>query len=336
LEHLRPLFSLLTSYERANIVITTHHKPDADALGSSLGLMHFLNKIGHDAMVISPTDYGDFLKWMPGESEVVNFESNIELAKTRIAAADFIFCLDFNSLKRINDMQYPVKESKAQKVMIDHHREPEDFADYSLWKTDTSSTCELVYDFICAYKGDLYLDKDIASCLYAGIMTDTGSFRFDSVTPNTHLVAAKLIEYGVDNAKIHQEIFDSFTLNRMQFVGYCLANKLEVMPNLPVAIIQISQEELLKFDVKTGDTEGLVNFGLSIKGIELCALFVDRSVLIKISFRGRGRFPANQFSKEHFEGGGHFNAAGGQSSQSLAETVARFKQIIYHYQEYLI
>lgn len=335
MKEIQELFPLLDGNSGASIVITTHHKPDADALGSSLGLYHFLVNAGFRATVVSPTDYGNFLKWMPGEQQVVNFEHHPGKSATLVAQADVIFCLDFNSLKRINQLGPLIAQSKAVKVMVDHHQEPEGFDDYRLWTVEASSTCQLVYEMMVSWKGEGAINKDIASCLYAGIMTDTGSFRFDSVKPQTHLVAASLLAQGVDHARIHNLIYDSFSLERMRFIGYCLSQKLEILPDLPVAIMSITAEELNRYHIQTGDTEGLVNYGLSIEGIELSVLFVDRTKLVKISFRGKGKFPANSFSRDFFDGGGHFSAAGGQSELSLEATVEKFKEKIHSYKAYL-
>lgn len=326
---------ILEKTRSPRIVITTHHKPDADALGSSLALYNFFKKLGYFTTVISPTDYPSFLNWMPGEEKVFVHEFHPEKCRDFALNADIIFCLDFNALKRINEFGNDVRESKAVKVLIDHHLEKEGFEDIDLWDTTASSTAELIYRFIVDFGGKEHVDKDIAGCLYAGIMTDTGSFRFDSVKPNTHRIAAELLETGVEHWKIHNHIFDSFTASRWQFVGYILSNKMEVLGGLNTVIITVTAEELKQYNIKTGDTEGLVNFGLSIKGIELAVLIVDRTVLVKMSFRGKGRFPANKFAREFFEGGGHFSAAGGQSSLSLEETVAKFKNAIVSYKEYL-
>lgn len=320
---------------KPRIVITTHHKPDADALGSSLGLYHFLKKLGYFVTVIAPTDYPPFLKWMPNEEKVFNFEHHPEKCKDFVQNAQIIFCLDFNNLKRINDLGEIVRESKGVKVMIDHHLEPEGFDDVRFWTSEASSTAELIYQFIIDFGGKDLVDKDIAACLYAGIMTDTGSFRFDSVKPQTHRVVADLIETGIEHSKIHNLLYDSFTANRWKFVGHVLSNKMEVIEDLNTVLIYIGAEELKEYNIKTGDTEGLVNYGLSIKGIEFATLIIDRTVLVKMSFRGKGKFPANKFAKEFFEGGGHFNAAGGQSKLSLEETVDKFKKALVTYKEYL-
>lgn len=326
---------ILAKTPKPRIVITTHHKPDADALGSSLGLYNFLKKLGYFVTVVSPTDYPSFLNWMPNEEKVFVYEHHPEKCRDFAHNADIIFCLDFNALKRINEFGNDVRASKAVKVLIDHHLEPEGFEDISYWNTEASSTAELVYRFIIDFGGKDLVDKDIASCLYAGIMTDTGSFRFDIVKPQTHRIVADLLETGVEHSKIHNYIFDSFTASRWKFVGYILSQKMEVLEGLNTVLISISADELKEYNIKTGDTEGLVNFGLSIKGIEFAALIVDRTVLVKMSFRGKGRFPANKFAREFFEGGGHFSAAGGQSTLSLEETVEKFKKAVVTYKEYL-
>ncbi|MFN9518679.1 MAG: DHH family phosphoesterase, partial [Bacteroidota bacterium] len=259
-------------------MITTHHKPDADALGSSLGLYHFLQKIEIDAAVISPTDYGDFLKWLPGEDNVINFEEQTDRATQLVHEADWVFCLDFNSLKRINEMGKLVEQSAAKKILIDHHLEPETFADYGLHTTKASSTCELVFMFIEQFDGVELMDKTIASCLYAGMMTDTASFKHSSTYPSTHRVAAVLLEKGAEPNKIYEAVYDNFTADRTRFIGYCISQKLQILEEYHTALICVTADELKKFNSTTGDTEGLVNWGLTIKGIKLSTLIVDRTV----------------------------------------------------------
>jgi phosphoesterase RecJ-like protein len=317
-------------------VITTHHKPDADALGSSLGLYHFLQKIEIDAAVISPTDYGDFLKWLPGEDNVINFEEQTDRATQLVHEADWVFCLDFNSLKRINEMGKLVEHSAAKKVLIDHHLEPETFADYGLHTTKASSTCELVFMFIEQFDGVELMDKTIASCLYAGMMTDTASFKHSSTYPSTHRVAAVLLEKGAEPNKIYEAVYDNFTADRTRFIGYCISQKLQILEEYHTALICVTADELKKFNSTTGDTEGLVNWGLTIKGIKLSTLIVDRTVLRKMSFRAKGDFPANEFARKYFNGGGHFSAAGGESTDSLETTEEKFKTALKDYRHLLI
>ncbi|MFN5024984.1 MAG: DHH family phosphoesterase [Bacteroidota bacterium] len=317
-------------------MITTHHKPDADALGSSLGLYHFLQKIEIDAAVISPTDYGDFLKWLPGEDNVINFEEQTDRATQLVHEADWVFCLDFNSLKRINEMGKLVEHSAAKKVLIDHHLEPETFADYGLHTAKASSTCELVFMFIEQFDGVELMDKTIASCLYAGMMTDTASFKHSSTYPSTHRVAAVLLEKGAEPNKIYEAVYDNFTADRTRFIGYCISQKLQILEEYHTALICVTADELKKFNSTTGDTEGLVNWGLTIKGIKLSTLIVDRKVLRKMSFRAKGDFPANEFARKYFNGGGHFSAAGGESTDSLETTEEKFKTALKDYRHLLI
>ncbi len=317
------------------IVITTHHKPDADALGSSLALCNLLSAMGKKAMVIAPTDFPTFLDWMPGRPEVMIFEESQEESRKLVSQAELIFCLDFNDLKRINALGDLVAQSSAKKIMIDHHREPDSFADFYYHSIETSSTCELVFQFIEASPFASGLNKDIASCLYAGIMTDTGGFRHGNTSANTFRVAASLMELGANNVDINQQILDQFSLKRFQLIGFALYNRLRLISNGKVAIMSLSAEDLSRFHVQTGDTEGLVNYGLSIAGVELSALIIDRTERVKMSFRSKNKFPCNTFAKENFEGGGHYNAAGGQSEESLTETVAKFERVIVNYKEWL-
>jgi phosphoesterase RecJ-like protein len=317
------------------VVITTHHKPDADALGSSLGLYHFLQKKGVAAQVISPTDYGDFLTNIPGESTVINFEAETEKATAMIASAEFIFCLDFNSLKRINQMGELVAAATAPKVMIDHHLQPESFAQYALHTTEVSSTCELIFRFIELIDTTDAIDEQIATCLYAGMMTDTASFKHSSTYPSTHRVAAVLLEKGVKPNKVYEAIYDNFSVDRTRFIGYCIYEKLQLLPEYNTVLICVTEDELKRFQSTTGDTEGLVNWGLSIKGIKLSTLIVDRKVLRKMSFRAKGNFPANEFARQFFNGGGHFSAAGGESHQPLEVVEQEFKSALEQYKSYL-
>lgn len=317
------------------IVITTHHKPDADALGSSLGLHLFLKQLGLHSTVVSPTDYGDFLKWMPSEKDVVNFEQHEQLAIDLVAKADFIFCLDFNALKRINKLGEFVAQSKGKKVMIDHHLEPENFSDYQLWTTKVSSTCELIYNLIEIFEETEKITSDIGSCLYAGIMTDTGGFRHSTTFPSTHKAVAALLEKGAEPNKIVEAIYDNYSENRMRFIGYCLNEKMQILREYNTALICVTAEELARYSVITGDSEGLVNYGLGIKGIKLSVLIVDRTVLRKMSFRAKGNFPANELARKYFNGGGHFSAAGGESNEPIETVEATFKNVIKEYKHLL-
>lgn len=327
---------MLLAQPSPRIIITTHHKPDADALGSSLGLYNFLKEMGVASTVIAPTDYGDFLNWMPGEASVINFEKEEARATQLVTDADFVFCLDFNALKRINKLGDIVRESRSKKVMIDHHLEPEGFADYALWTTEVSSTCELIYRFIELLDETDKVTKDIASCLYAGIMTDTGGFRHSSTYPSTHSTTAALIEKGAEPNKIVEAIYDNYSESRMRFIGYCLNDKMQILREYNTALICVTAEELKRFKVITGDSEGLVNYGLSIKGIKLSVIIIDRTVARKMSFRAKGNFPANEFARKYFNGGGHFSAAGGESLDTIEATEIKFKQALADYKTLLV
>jgi len=322
--------------ERQKIVITTHYKPDGDALGSSLALYHWLTKHEHDVALIVPSDYPSFLFWMPGHEDVIIYTSHKDKSNTLIEQADIIFCLDFNHLSRIQLMEDVVRKSPALKVMIDHHIAPEDFDDARLWDCKAAATAQLVYDFIVNHMNDRKgISADIATSLYTGIMTDTGSFRFPSTTAEVHLITADLITLGAQNWKIHEHVFNSSTESRLKFLGFCLLNRLEVIPEYNTAIFAIGAEDLKQFNVTTGDTEGLVNYALTVSGIRLAALIIDRTERIKLSLRSVGDIPCNQICSRFFDGGGHKNAAGGHSTKSLSEVVETFKSILPEYKNLL-
>ncbi|RKD18657.1 exopolyphosphatase [Pelobium manganitolerans] len=323
--------------ETCKIVITTHHKPDGDAMGSSLGLYNYLIQKGHHVKVISPTDYPYFLQWLPNNPEVIIYTDAVAESQALVADADLIFCLDFNTLSRINELGEEVRKAKAIKVMIDHHLEPEGFDDFRHWNINACATAELIYDFIVNLLNDGELiNKDVATCLYTGIMTDSGSFRFPNVTANLHRIVAVLIEAGAENWRIHQNVFDNASEGRLRFLGYCLSNKLEVLREYNTALITASKEDIAKFDIQTGETEGIVNYALSLSGIKLAAFIVERKDKIKLSLRSVGTFPANEICKKYFNGGGHRNAAGGQSDESLETVVAQFKAVLPEYKNLLL
>jgi phosphoesterase RecJ-like protein len=307
------------------IVIVMHLKPDADAMGSSLALSHFLGLFGHKIDVISPTNWADWLKWMPGANTVLDYEFNTERAVKVLDEADWIFCLDFNTLVRTRLMASKLKKTRAVKILIDHHQEPsaDDFL-YGESDTGKSSTAEMVYDFIVSAGHAKKINPSIAACLYAGVMTDTGSFRFASATASVHRMVAALKDVGLNHTKIHEELFDNFLENRLRFFGHVLQNRMDIFYEYNAAMISIPWKDLVKFEIKTGDTEGLVNYPLSIKGIKLVALIVDRDEEIKCSFRSKDDFDVNTFARKYFEGGGHFNAAGGRSGGTLEQAIQQF------------
>jgi phosphoesterase RecJ-like protein len=303
------------------IVITTHHKPDGDAMGSSLGLYNYLIQRGHHAQVITPTDYPDYFNWMPGNDQVIIYTEKEQESAALIAEADMIFCLDFNTLSRINQMGELVAKSDAVKVLIDHHLEPQDFDDYRHWDTTACATAQLVYTFIARILQDKKLvNKDVATCLYAGILTDSASFHLPNTTSEVHRIAADLIDAGAVNWQIYDLIYNNSAENRLY----------------NTAIIAVNKQDLDRYDIKTGETEGIVNYALSIAGIRLAAFIVERTGQIKLSLRSVGDVPANEMCRQYFNGGGHFNAAGGHSSASLQEVVNQFKSILPEYKKLLI
>ena len=308
-----------------NVVITTHQKPDGDAMGSSLGLYQFLIQFGHSVTVISPTNWASFLNWMPGTKKVLDYERQTEEANKAIDIADWIFCLDFNTLSRTKRMEEKLGNVSAQRILIDHHQEPQiDKFAYGESDTTKSSTCEMVYDFIMASGYEDKINIPVAECLYAGVMTDTGSFRFPATSANVHRMVANLKDKGLNHGPVHEALYDNFLENRFRFLGNVLLNRMEVFYEYNTALIAIPQADLIKYNIKTGDTEGLVNYPLSIQGIKLAAIIIDRGEERKSSFRSKGGFDVNTFARENFNGGGHFNAAGGQSKETLEEQVAVF------------
>ncbi|WP_062060841.1 DHH family phosphoesterase [Aquimarina longa] len=319
-----------------NIIIVTHKNPDGDAIGSSLALYHYLTSLNHNVSVITPNDYPTFLKWVPGEDTVLKYDSATKTAISKIEKADLIFTLDFNHLSRSGDMENVLAKTKTTFIMIDHHQQPDDYATYTYSDTSMCSTCQMIYHFIEKLNDIDKITPEIATCIYLGIMTDTGSFRYRSTTSTTHKVIADLIDRGADNTSIHENIYDTNTLSKIRLKGVAL-NNLKVLPKYKTAYITISQKELDQNNFKKGDTEGFVNFGLSIKGIKFALIFIENKGegIIKISLRSKGDFSVNEFSRNHFEGGGHHNAAGGRSNLSLSGTVEKFISILPTYKNAL-
>jgi len=318
------------------IVVTTHHKPDGDALGSSLAIYHWLKAKGHAIAVIVPSDFPAFLDWMPGREEVRIYLQDQAANDALIAGADFIFCMDFNGLPRIHAMEEAVRKARGIKIMVDHHLEPEGFDDFRYWDSGAAASAQLAYDFIVNVMDDHQaITPEIATCLYTGLMTDTGSFRFQATTPLVHLIAADLITLGAKNWEIHEAVYNSYTENRLKFLGFCLLNRLEVLHEYRTALFSISRQDLARFQITTGDTEGLVNYALAIRGMKLAALIIDRTEQVKLSLRSTGDFPCNEVCKKHFNGGGHRNAAGGHASEPLADVVQKFKSILPEYKALL-
>lgn len=312
------------------VVITTHRNPDGDALGSSLGWKMFLEKKGHEVTFISPTAYTSNLSWIPGTSTTVECENSKDRKScdATIASANLIFCLDFNALTRLEALGSSIANSSAYKVMIDHHQQPESFADLPFSNTKYCATAEMVYDII-ADLGELDLiDADIAECLYTGLATDNGFFQFNNTTPNAHMVAAGLLAKGARPDYVSEKVNNIFRETRLRFFGYCLHEKLKLVNDGKVAYMMLSQPEIKKFSLQSGDSEGLVNYPFKIEGVQVSVYFSEEPDRIKISFRSRGEVDVNTFARTYFEGGGHRNASGGKSTLSLAETEKKFLEAI--------
>ncbi|OXB04939.1 DHH family phosphoesterase [Flavobacterium pectinovorum] len=311
------------------IAIIPHRGPDGDAMGSTLGLYHFLLKNNHQPTVIAPNDFPDFLAWLPGSETVKIFEKDTENCTKILEEAELIFTLDFNAFHRTGEMEHTLAKLTAPFIMIDHHQKPDDYATYMYSDTAFGSTCEMVYNFISFLDKKQDLDKTIATCIYTGILTDSGSFRFPGTTGNTHRIIAELIDLGVENTQIPVLLFDNSSYSRLQLLGRALQN-MKVFEEYKASYTTLTQQELDTFHYVKGDTEGIVNYGLSIKGICFTAIFIENKDenIIKISFRSQGGFDVNQFARDHFNGGGHSNAAGGRSEVSMEETVKKFEDLV--------
>ena len=311
------------------IAIIPHRGPDGDAMGSTLALYHFLLKNDHQPVILSPNEFPDFLAWLPGSETIKIFEKDKQNCTKILQEADLIFTLDFNALHRTGEMEHVLAQLKAPFIMIDHHQKPDDYAAVTYSDTAFGSTCEMIYNFISFLGKKQDIDKTIGTCIYTGILTDSGSFRFPKTTGNTHRIVAELIDLGVENTEIPSLLFDNSGFGRLQILGQALQNMKVIMQH-KTAYTTLCQDELNSFDYVKGDTEGIVNYGLSIKGIDFAAIFIENTEekIIKISFRSQGTFDVNQFARDHFNGGGHQNAAGGKSEVSLQETIQKFEDLV--------
>jgi phosphoesterase RecJ-like protein len=326
-EDIQAIVQLLATPKK--IAIIPHRSPDGDAMGSTLALYHFLLKSNHQPIVIAPNDFPEFLAWMPGSDQVLVYENDRVKTTQILQESELIFTLDFNALHRTGEMEKVLSSLTVPFIMIDHHQSPDQYASYTYSDTKFGSTCEMIYNFISFLDQKALIDKTIATCIYTGILTDSGSFRFPKTTGATHRIVADLIDLGVENSQIPALLFDNNSYNSLQLLGRALQNMV-VYPEYKTAFISLSQKELDEFHYQKGDTEGIVNYGLSIKGIHFAAIFIEHKDenIIKISLRSQGEFDVNQFARTHFNGGGHINAAGGKSNLSLQETVAKFKTLI--------
>ncbi len=310
------------------IFIITHHKPDGDAVGSVLGLTHYLMQKGHTVFPVVPSEVPNFLMWLPIVELLFNFEAESKKCFQLFQEADLVFCLDFNDPTRTKHLTTELEQTKKPKILIDHHLFPKDVWDFGMSVPEKSSTCEMVYDFINIDKGNTLIDQPIATCLYTGVLTDTGSFRFSCTTAETHAMVADLKSKGLEHTTIHEAVSDCWSPNRMRFLGYVLMQKMELFPEYQAGLIALDKNDLRQFDVSLNDTEGFVNQPLSVEGIRFATLITERNDEVRLSFRSKGNFDVNAFARQYFNGGGHFNASGGKSNLSFQETINFFKQIL--------
>ncbi len=317
------------------ILITSHTNPDGDAIGAGLALFLYLKNKGHDVRFLVPDPFPGFLAWLPGQEEILVFRGNEENCLAAIREADILFSVDYNSLDRLSKATPAARGSKAVKVLLDHHKNPSDDYDYKISVIETSSTCELVYEFIAAMGDKELITREIAECIYTGITTDTGSYSYSCNYVRTYEIVADLFSRGIDGEHIHRLVYDTYSEDRLRLLGYALSEKLTVLPEYHTAFIALTREDLDRFNYQVGDTEGVVNYALSISGINLAALFSDRDGVIHASFRSKGHFRVDDLARDHFEGGGHANAAGAYSYVSMEETIKKFVSLLPAYQERL-
>lgn len=318
------------------IALTIHVNPDGDAVGSALGLFRVLGKMGHHCRVVSPNGLPAFVSWLPGAETICRVSDTPEAAIQILQHADIIFALDFNEVKRVKEMEPYVRDAAAYKVLIDHHPDPEIFCSCTLSDTSASSTAELVFRFLQETGLVPLADTETATCLFCGIMTDTGCFSYNSSSRSTWETVATLLDYQINKDEIYDRVYDNFSVARMRLLGYSLNDKMEVLPEFRTAFITLSRADQLKYNFQIGDSEGFVNYPMSIEGIRFSVLFVEKENHVRVSFRSKGNFAVNDMARKYFQGGGHMNASGGETRMSLEETVALFKRILPEYQQKLI
>ena len=317
-------------------VVFGHVNPDGDAIGSTLALYHYLKSMGHNVSVIMPNDFPDFLKFLPGANDIIIYEKQKKQAEKIIKNATYSFYCDFNQLGRLSNLEKLEKKLNSVKVMIDHHPEPAKFADYTISDVSVSSTAELVYEFISQTENSKIVKKEIAECLMTGIITDTGLFHHNSSNPRTFEIIANLMHSGAKKDEIINEIYNTYSYNRMKLLGSSLFNWLKVKQEYGAAYFYLSKETLEKYNYQMGDTEGLVNYPLSIKGINFSVLFVEKDDYVKVSLRSNTKFDTNKIARKHYNGGGHVNASGGKSFSSLIETIKVFEKLLIEYKDEII
>jgi len=311
-----------------HIAILIHYNPDGDAIGAALALSMYLKQKKHIVDIISPNPFPEFLQWMPESGKILLATNAFDKCIDKIKNADLIFCIDFNASSRIGILQESLENAKSLKIIIDHHVDPSDIFDiYYSVSEGISSTSELLYNFLVNKLGEKdVIDIDMAKCLYVGIITDTGSLSYACNNPSTYRIISRLIAMGIDGEDIHRKVYDTYSEDRMRLLGYCLSERLRILDKYATSYIYLTKEDLKKFSYKHGDTEGFVNYGLSIKKINFTAIFVEREDRIRISFRSMNGFNVNEYARKYFKGGGHKNAAGADSFLSMEETLKYFEQ----------
>ncbi len=319
----------------SKIVITSHHNPDGDAIGSVLGLYYILKEFGVESNLILPNDIPEFLSWLPGSQNVIRYSKEKSKATELLQNAEVIFALDYNGPSRLEALAKTFEDSSAIKILIDHHPNPEKAFTYYISDVKSSSTAELIFEFAKSLGGEKLINYNSAVNIFTGIMTDTGSFSYGCSNPRTFEIVAELIKKGVVVEEVQQHVYNNFSEGRMRLLGHSLVSKMKVFPEHRAAYISLTRDELNSFKYTIGDTEGLVNYPLSIKNVVFSALFVENTNHIKVSLRSRGKFPANKISELFFNGGGHLNAAGGKSFKSMEETEKDFVEIIEKYKKEL-
>lgn len=332
MQHLEELKALLSIPK--DIVITTHRNPDGDAIGASLALYHYLNQSGHTVRVMAPSEYPDFLAWMPGASEIMVFDVHTEVCTERLQRADIIFVLDYNDLERVDRMGEVIAPLTCKKVMIDHHLYPESFADFVLSDITASSTCELIYDFLGMLGHLNRIDHKIGDSIFTGILTDTGSFKY-STSAKLFRIVADLIERGVDDVRLQELIFNNMDEKHLRLLGHCLYNRMEILEEYFTGIITLTKEDYEKYNISRGDTEGIVNYLLKLKNVKMAAFIHEQPTITKLSLRSKGEFSVQEIAKQYFKGGGHRNASGGSSYGGLSATLKKFKALLPEYKTQL-
>lgn len=321
-------FEDLVKGSAKSIVLMPHTNPDGDAMGSVLGLWRVLQNAGFKVKVVSPTKYPEFYHWLDGHDEVINFSHHPKQSARAVDESDLLIFMDFNQLSRLGDMKPLVEGYKGKTMLVDHHPYPGNFTDLTISDVTFSSTAELIFTVLQSTGFAQYIDRNVATSFFTGIMTDTGSFDFSVSNPNTFEVVAHLTRMGINQQDIHSRVYDNYSADRMKLMGFCLSNRMTVYPEYHAACMYISLEDQKAFNFKTGDNEGFVNMPLSIKGIVFSALFTEKSKYIKASFRSKGEFAVNEVSEKYFNGGGHRNAAGGELYASLPEALAQFEKLL--------